>query len=164
MNILKIVISKISEIILTIDGTGTQSILDSSFNYLPSQVFVNDEQVAAGNTVNILGNNINIIKMIWNYTLTDCSNMFNYLSNIIYADLSNFDFSNVILMERMFYYCINLKSINLNNLNTSSVTNMRWLFFSCYNLISLNLSNFNTSSLILSWSMFAYCTKLMLTP
>ena len=149
-----------SEIILKIIGTGTQQILNGNYIYLPNQVFVNDEEVSVGKTITNLINETNVIKMVWNYTVTNCSNMFYDLSNIIEVDLSNFDSSKVISMERMFQNCNNMKYINLSNLNTSSVTSVRWLFYKCHNLISLDLSSFDTSSVKLMWSMFAYCSKL----
>ena len=53
--------------------------------------------------------------------------MFFNLSNIIEIDLSNFDFSRVITMEKMFMKCANLKKVNLGNMDTSLVTSLNSL-------------------------------------
>ena len=60
--------------------------------------------------------------------MKDCSFMFYYCKNIINIDLSNFDTSNIINMERMFCGCENLIDINLSNFETKNVTNMSLCF------------------------------------
>ena len=50
---------------------------------------------------------------------------------LVFADLSNFDTSNVANMKDMFYGCRSLISIDLSNFNTSKVTNMEYMFYKC---------------------------------
>ena len=134
-----------SEIVLLINTGGKQYILSNEYNDLPDYIFVNETQVSKSKSV-ILSNGKNIIKMIWNHTVINCSYMFYKLNNISEVDFSNFDSSNVITMENMFNLCTNIIKINLKNVNTSLVTNMDGLFKSCQNIISLDISSFNTSS------------------
>ena len=124
--------------------------------------------------------------MIWNTPISDCTQMFYKLTNIISIDLSKFDSSSVTLMDYMFSYCSSLISINFDNINTNSVTSMSYMFSycasltnldlsefktsnnknmnsmfeNCYSLSSLDLSNFNTSSVESIKFMFSYCTSL----
>ena len=83
--------------------------------------------------------------MKWNNPLTNCANMFRYLTNITKADLSKFDSSKVETMYCMFYGCSSLQSIDLSNLKTPLLTNIRSMFNSCRSLISLDFSSFDTS-------------------
>jgi surface protein len=86
--------------------------------------------------------------------------MFSSCSNLTELDLSNFNTSNVTLLNSMFSYCSNLTELNLSSFDTSSVTNMSSMFGSCTNLTELDLSNFNTSNVINMSSMFSYCENL----
>ena len=61
--------------------------------------------------------------------VTDCINMFNNMTNIIYIDLSNFDSSQIENLKNMFYNCISLLSINLNAIHTG-ITYDLWSFTS----------------------------------
>ena len=160
----------ISEINITIKGTGTQQILSScpgcghsstDFNSLPNETLVNGiSQSNIEKYVYNLEKETNIITMRWNYQLTDCTGMFYNLKNIISIDLSNFDSSQVTNFECMFHSCTSLKSINLNNINTSSVESMVGMFSSCSSLETLNLSSFDTSKVTSMWAMFCYCPSL----
>ena len=160
----------ISEINITIKGTGTQQILSSyqncghsrtDFNSLPNETLVNGvSQSNIEKYVYNLEKETNIITMRWNYQLTDCHAMFYNLTNITSIDLSNFDSSQVTNFECMFDKCTSLKSINLNNINTSSVQNMVGMFESCSSLETLNLSSFDTSKVTSMWAMFYECSSL----
>ena len=86
--------------------------------------------------------------------------MFYNCINITEINLSNFDTSKVIKMNRMFYNCTSLTSLDLSNFNTSKVTTMQTMFYSCSSLTSLDLSNFNTSNVKEMRFMFAYCSTL----
>ena len=96
----------VSEINITINGTGKQQILSSysdtyghyygQFGSLPNETLVNGvPQSSIERYAENLLNKTNIITMRWNYQLTDCHFMFNKLNNIISIDLSNFDTSQV---------------------------------------------------------------------
>ena len=78
-----------SEIVIIINNGGNQSILSDKYNDLPDYIFMNETQVPTSKTVNLI-NGKNIIKMIWNHTVTNCSYMFYQLDNIAEVDLSNF--------------------------------------------------------------------------
>ena len=163
--------SYISEINITINGTGKQQILSDYssyclystgyFNSLPNETLVNGvPQNSNFRYVDNLVNQINIITMRWNYQVTTCSQMFMNLNNISSIDLSNFDASKVENFSCMFLGCTSLKSINLNNVNTSSAINMAGMFDGCSGLETLNLSSFYTSNVTYMNNMFNGCTSL----
>ena len=104
-----------SEINITIKGIGNQEILDSSFAYNPSEIYINEiNQTLVKKNYEISKNNSNI-SMRWNYKVTNCKSMFSGLSNIIKIDLSNFDSSEIKSMYNMFSGCTSLISINFKN-------------------------------------------------
>ena len=151
--------SYLSEIKITVKGTGKQKILYSSFELLPNETLVNGvPQNRSGIYVDNLVDQTNIITLRWNYQVTTCKAMFVKLINIISIDLSNFDTSKVESLEKMFEYCESLKSINLNNVNTSSAKNMELIFYECIRLETLNLSSFDTSKVTNMQRMFALCS------
>ena len=131
-----------SKILLTINGTGNQSILsdysyiDSNeiekvcyFNYTPDNILVNDiSQEYKDKYVYNLKEQINNITIILNNQINDCSCMFYNLKNIIKIDLSYFNTSLVTSMSYMFSGCTSLISLNLNNFNTSLVMDMSKMF------------------------------------
>ena len=111
--------------------------------------------------------------------------MFYGCSNIIEADLSKADLSEVKNMNDMFNYCINLKSVKLpkniinvtdmkymfnyckslevfqvEDIDTKNVTNMSGMFQHCENIKIINLENFNTSKVVHMGCMFNNCYKL----
>ena len=153
-----------TEITITIEGTGIQPIIYSSnirVNYTPDQILLNNDPLDyTGTSVFNLINEINNITMIWNRQLYSCNTMFYGLRNLIYADLSKFDCSQVTLTTFMFDGCSSLKSVNLKNLNTSSVESMAKMFHLCSSLISLDLSYINTSSVTSIETMFGGCESL----
>ena len=119
-------------------------------------------------------------------SIGSCFDLFNGCSNLVSADLSQLDTSNVTTMgymftdchslesvnlrgldtsnvrymDSMFYYCKSLTSLDLSSFDTSNVLSMRSLVYGCSNLVSINLSNFNTSSATDMASMFSDCTAL----
>ena len=154
-----------SEVILTIKGKGEKFILHNEpdknnkyFDHLPSEVYINDKIInTPGYKVN-LTEEINIVKIRWNYTLTNCNLMFYTFDYITEIDLSNFDSSQVTCMLRMFQGCTSLTSINY--FSTKSSKDLRNMFAHCSSLISLDLSNFDTSSVTKIDSIFYNCTLL----
>ena len=144
-----------NEIKITVNGKGNQRIFSSAFNlllynydknYYPYYIYINDAfQNYFDTIVYDLQNEINDIKIIFNYKLLSCKSMFNSLKNIINIDLSIFDSSKVTDMNGMFAYCDSLEFINFNNFQTSIVTNMEGLFYECQSLLYLDLSSFDTS-------------------
>ena len=155
-------LNKNSEIIITINGSGIQGILNQNFNTLPYEILVNDNQV---NQIDFyvynLIDQVNNVTLRWNKILEDCSNMFKELKNITKINLSNFNSSKVKSMLNMFFNCESLTSIDISNLDTSLVTTMHAMFSRCYLLKSINLENLNTSSLTKMGYMFSRCRSLI---
>ena len=86
--------------------------------------------------------------------------MFFNFTNITEINLSYFDISKVIKMNRMFYNCTSLTSLDLSNFNTLKVTTMSSMFTYCSSLTSLDLSNFDTSNVNDMDYMFYECINL----
>ena len=160
-----------NEIKITVKGKGNQRIISSAFKllldnydkrYYAYNIYINDAlQNNIDTIVYDLQNEINDIKIIFNYKLLSCRAMFNSLKNIIKIDLSNFDSSKVTDMYGMFAYCYSLEYVNFNNFQTSRVTNMEGLFYECESLLYLDLSSFDTSLVTSMNSMFSYCYSLI---
>ena len=80
------------------------------------------------------------------------------MTNLVRADLSNLDTSNVSCMKDAFLGCESLVSIDLSNWNTSHVTDefgMTCMFAYCSSLESLDLSNWDMSNVTDISIMFA---------
>jgi surface protein len=181
-------LTKDSEIIISIRGSGNKYILNQYYNNLPSQVFINKDeqkQISEDNLYNLPDGEISV-KLIWSYPLSNCVNMFKDLSDIlsinfvkfdtslvtemngmfmgctslVSLDLTQFDSKNVNNMIDMFNRCSSLKSINLDNFSTSSCTMMNAMFYGCSSLQSINLDSFDTSKVISMESIFMECTSL----
>ena len=85
--------------------------------------------------------------------MTDMSNMFSNLKNLVYLNLNDLDTSNVRDMSQMFYYLKNIE-LDFSNFNTSNVTNMDAMF--AYSSINnLDLSHFDTSKVTNMSAMFS---------
>jgi len=181
-------LNKDSEIIIKIRGSGNKNVLNKDYNSLPSQVFINtneEKEISEVNSYNLPDGEITV-KLIWDYPVPTCANMFKDLSDIlsinfvqfdtssitdmnamfmgctslVSLDLTNLDTKNVNNMIDMFNRCSSLKSINLDNFSTSSATMMNAMFYGCSSLESINLDNFDTSKVISMDSMFMDCTSL----
>ena len=76
----------------------------------------------------------------------DMSYMFN-ASSVASLDLSGWNTSSVITMERMFSETGSLEAIDITGFNTSNVTSMLYMFYKTALTGALDLSNFNTASL-----------------
>ena len=151
-----------SEISLLINKTKSLTIFNSIYNGYVDKIIVNGIiQNYTDNNAKYLTKEQNNITIRWNNQLTSCSEMFKNLNNIIKADLTKFDSSNIINMYHMFYGCGSLISINLNNINTKKVKTMNGMFDLCISLTSLNLSYFDTSSVEDISGMFYNCTSLI---
>ena len=163
-------INLVSEITITIKGTGTQQILSNytdycsynkvNFKTLPDKILVNMIEQEIGKFVYNLENEYNNITMIWNNELTDCNGMFYRLSNITNIDFTNFDGSNLVDIRCMFGECSSLSYLDLSNFNTSNIKDMDSLFDGCEKLTSLIIDNFDTSKVTLMYSMFGGCNSL----
>ena len=101
------------------------------------------------------------IKIIINYLLSDCRNLFvSCCKNLISLNLSSFDCRNVNNMSYMFRNCEKLISINFANFDTKNATNMGRMFMDCKNLKNLDLSNFDTTNVKKMSYMFHGCENL----
>jgi len=180
-----------NEIKIKILGKGKQNVLNSKFASKCTEITINGNPGVLGENNKVYiseGEEENIIVMKWDYKLNSSSSMFFELTNLIEIDLSNFDASELVTMQRMFSSCTNLKnviigknfdsskvmdmgnmfrfcesliSLDLSNLNTKSVLSMSFMFECCYSLEYLNLENFDTSSVTMISSMFGYCNSLV---
>ena len=153
------ILTSITEIIITIQGTGDQKILgDSTFVLLPDEILVNgDSNTEIGKIVNILDNSKNNITR--NNISTNFANMFKDLKNITDIYFSNIDTSQITDMSYMFS-STSIASLDLSKFNTSSVKNFGDMFRYCGLLTSLNLSHFNISSSNFIRGMFHSCSDL----
>ena len=146
-----------SKIRLKIKGPGNQKIY---FRYKPDEIYINgNKQYAIQNsyTFDLLDN---LVELIYNNNLEDCSYMFQNCQGISEIDLSNFNSSLVTNMKCIFYGCINLHKADLSNLNTSNVKNLQGIFYKCSSLTSVDLSNFDTSKVYNIGHMFYDCWSL----
>ena len=149
-----------NEIIIKINGTGNQAILDSRVQE-PSQIYLNNESQSDMYNVYNLEKEPNEIRIVWNSPIKSCNFMFYDFSNIIEADLSKFDASQVTEMSNMFKGCTSLTSINFNISNTSSVTDLSYMFYGCTSLKELDLSYFDSSSITNIEQTFFECKSLL---
>ena len=85
---------------------------------------------------------------------------FQSCENLITADLSGFDTSNVRDMSGLFNGCRKLLSVDLSRIDTSKVTGMGGMFSDCENLDSIDVSHFNTSNATSMSMMFDGCKSL----
>ena len=153
-----------NEITIKINGTDIQNILNKNFLYKPNKIYIEgisyliDEQ----NRITNLTNYENNITMKWNYTLTDCANMFYGLSNLKEIDLTFFDLSQVTAMNLMFGNCYNLEYIKFNNNveNKLIVCDISYMFQNCRSLKYLDLSYLDTSLVVNMMSTFVNCSSL----
>ena len=125
------------------------------------KLYINDEKYKFKNYFYPLKPGKYVIKILFNFNLKSCKNMFyncNYITNI---DLSLFDSKNVVDMSYMFYGCENLENINLANLETQNVIDMNNMFSFCYKLTNIDLSSFDTGHVENMSNMFSFCYNLI---
>ncbi len=94
------------------------------------------------------------VKIVFNNTLTDMSNMF-YNVKMSTIDLSDLDTANVTNMNSMFNNCDNIKDIRINLLDTTNVTDMSYMFANCDNLTNIALNGLNTSKVTMMKGMLS---------
>ena len=88
------------------------------------------------------------------------SYMFFGLDGLTSLDVSNWDTSNVTIMQSLFDCCHYLTSLDVSDWDTSNVTNMKALFGQCGSLASIDISKWNVSKVTTTDSMFYMCTSL----
>ena len=141
-----------SYITLKIKGIGDKQIYNPnkkqySRSYHPHEIYINGEEQNIIDSHYYFNQTENNVKLKWNYPIKNCAYMFGNCDDIIEADISNFNLSQVTRAEFMFSNCTSLTSINLTNINTSSITRMNRMFENCLSMTSIDLSYFNTSEL-----------------
>ena len=181
--------SFLNEITIKIIGTDTQNILYENYTFHPDEIYIqsNSYIIDEKNRIMNLIDDENYITMKWNYKVTNCMRMFDGLLNVTEIDLTNFDLSEVTVMNMMFRncnnleyikfnnsksemivtdisnmfdHCISLKTLDLSNFNSSQVSNMISTFSNCWSLSSLNLNGSNTSSVVYFVQAFYNCISL----
>ena len=80
-------------------------------------------------------------------------------SKLISIDISNFNFSNVIIMFGFFADCLNLEKIIFPK-NISSIEDVSGMFYNCKKLTSIDLSNFEFSNIYNMTNLFNGCINL----
>ena len=86
--------------------------------------------------------------------------MFHSCTNLVTADLTGFDTSNVTDMSSMFMGCSSLNSVTFGTVDTSSVEDMYRMFDFCTGIETLDLSTFDTHNVTDMTGMFSCCYKL----
>ena len=170
--------SNSEKIIVTIEGSGCNQILNLNEINEPDKIIINNENYNSNSScakkedgdsgkykIN-LGNKKNIYKveLIWddiNFNKLDY--LFSGISNIIEVDLSQFDTKKITSIQGLFKNCESLKSINLNGkFNTYNINNMNEIFSGCNSLKYLDLSKLDTSNTKSMKNMFQDCSSLTL--
>lgn len=96
-----------------------------------------------------------------NSSLTNLSNMFNGIENLIYINLSNINSFFIKDLSHTFENCINLEVINLTSFNSYNIKSMNSLFKGCSDLKKIiGLETIDTSSLDDIEEMFVNCINL----
>ena len=90
----------------------------------------------------------------------EAPNVLNLGSAYSSITFTNFDTSNITIMNGMFFSCSSFKSIDLSSWNTSNATEIGGMFSGCSGLTSLDLSNFDTSKVTEMGGMFRGCSSL----
>ena len=123
-------------------------------------VYINNVKYEFKNSDFLENEGLYTVTLKFKINIKDCVRLFYQCKNIISADLSNFNSSNVDYTIFMFGGCENLMYINLSNFNTSKVVNMRSMFEDCKSLMYIDVSNFDTSITKDISSMFLNCASL----
>ena len=158
--------SRNSKITLKIKGIGVSTVFGNETNYnfnssnFPNKININGKNQDTIEYKYYFNQTENIVELIWDNNINNCSCMFRKCSNITEIDLSNFNTSLVTSMYSMFYNCSPLISLNLSYFDTSKVTNMNTTFCFCKSLTFLDLSNYNSSNVKTMGGMFFCCSSL----
>ena len=149
------------QIIIKINGTGTQNITSTLYTLCPNYVIHNTVNIKGTdcNKVDIPdnGNEINTLKLIWANANNFLAHIFENITNIVEVDLSTYDTTGVTDMRQMFLNCESLTSINFQYINTREVKDMRLMFSGCISLEHLDVSRFDTSQVTDFHFMFSVC-------
>ena len=138
-------------------------------DYKPGQVFssniesltINDTQYNATPMFQFNNTGVHTVVMKFSKKISRIDSLFFRCENLIKADFSNFDTSNLESMYGLFYYANSLKTVIFgNNFKTKNVVSMSLLFYKCNSLTSIDLSKFDTSNVKSFSGMFNGCSSL----
>ena len=97
------------QIIIKINGTGTQNITSSLYTQCPNYIIHNTVNIKGTdcNKVDIPdnGNEINTLKLKWTNANYSLAHIFENITNIVEVDLSTYDTTGVTDMNKMFWNC-----------------------------------------------------------
>ena len=107
-----------------------------------TQLFINDKETRYQKFIVPKPEEIGtiIVRLEFEFNLTNCSRMFYECENIVEIDLSNCDTQQVNNMSFMFYGCKNLTRLDLSSMNSISVTDTRAMFSRCNKLTNILFS------------------------
>ena len=166
-NSFKMSIMQSSYITLRIKTSGLQNVIFAGNEIqcgrplfpFPDEVYINNvKQSRVSSSYNLYSNDI--VKLVWEESISNCNCLFYDCEYIKEIDLSNFDSSQVTSTNRIFLGNIGLSKLNLENFSTSKVTDMEAMFAYCPSLTSLDLSGFDTKQVKNMVSMFEGCESL----
>ena len=156
---------KSSEIILKIDKTGKNKILNKANLGLeyscPSIIYLNDiiQTLEDCSEINIITSE-SIVKLVWDNPLTSIYGLFSYCITITEIKFLNFDTSSLTNAAQLFRNCISLTSVDISNLNNLNINSLTYMFYNCNSLKYINLFNFDTSNIKEMNKMFVNCKDL----
>ena len=105
-------------------------------------------------------NDLHYVKTASNARLGRSS--FENCSNLVTADLSACDMTDVTSLAFLFFGCRHLSKLDISGLKTSNVTDMNYMFQGCSSLASVDLTGFDTSKVTDMSCMFNGCRALAL--
>ena len=127
--------------------SGINQIISDEYSNLPSNVYIGSTQKYLDNkriTVDSSEQN-ELIKLSWGGLLSNLSNMFKGLTNIIYVEMQDilYHSSSEKDLSYMFYNCTNLSSITCTSSYMRYIKSMKGMFYNCISLVSVSFSSFS---------------------
>ena len=145
------IISKDSYITIKIKGSGNKRTFGNNnfgttcyYNIapLPNEVYINGIKQDDLKTIYNYNDIDNNVTLIWKNNINRTSCMFINCGDIIEADLSHFDFSQVTNIHAMFYGCTSLVSVNIPIIYAPNADIATNFFYECSSLEYVNIENF----------------------
>ena len=124
----------------------------------PQYVYINGRRYTPSNYMDLTASD-NFIEIIWPDNFNLLTRLF-CNSEMDEIDLSDFDTSQVVIMQEMLSDCQSLTSFVMSKYGTKNLKYLTWLFQGCLSLTSLDLTDFDMSNVEQMGRMFYECTKL----
>ena len=134
--------------------------LNLEINELNTNIYINHKKKKSMKYFTPEKEGIYEIKLIFYFSIKDCSGMFNHCYSLQSVDFSSFNTKNVTNMANIFLCCCGLESINFSSFDTGNVSDMHNFFYGCYNLKSVDLSSYDTKNVKSMEYMFEGCRNL----